>query len=499
MDTRIALRSVTLITGFLIMLVSGALFAFSSIGEDLETRFQYTSQQVNFISAFGNAALYLCYLAVGPIYDARGPVVTMIVGAVTFGAGFLCMSLAYDGSITGGGAGYGAMAFYYFVCGFGSTAVYMAALAVNMANFPITLGGMISGSLGLAYALSATLYSQIRASYYAQDVSGYLHFVTVSVFAVSIAGAFSLFKVPLTMAEQARPKGPEKVQVVVADKFHIGSTNTIDERSHIIQPRLSATKQAPWGSKHHLGADDEAMTASPKRVSVAKPGPAPEVEGMTPLEILKSPLFHIYATICIFQQGLTYYSNVATIVQALHPNTDTASSIATHVTILSIAGCFGRLGFGGGSDVMIKYLRLDRSLLLLVATVIQWIPLFILGFGGNVSDGALMLCSVMVGVGYGASGSLFPALIADFFGFKSYGTASAFTLIGCPVGIFLSNMLFGYFNDRATQQNCSGSACYQSAFIVFVGLQAVTVLLSCALYWKRGRDKRRALGLVHPM
>ncbi|KAI9206619.1 major facilitator superfamily domain-containing protein [Polychytrium aggregatum] len=454
-------QAISLASAFVLMLTSGSLFAFSSFGDDLKTTFQYSVQDLNVISSVGNTALYLCYMVVGPIYDSRGAAVTLGIGAITFGGGFLLIYLCFIGVISGAAAGYGPMSFYYFLCGLGSTSGYVAALAVNLANFPSSQTGLISGILGLSYSLSAVLFSQVKANYFDKDPAGFFKFAAILVFVIHVVGIWTIRKSPhpsLVAATQDRPS--------------------------------AASKASPSSASHPAASSAEEPRSS-VRASKAGHANAGGLEGMSKLEILMSPIFPLYAFVCIFQQGITYYNNISTIILSLYPQSSTSDMVALHITLLSVAGCISRLFVGAVSDIVVIYFRIERTVLLIAASVLTWIPLVVLGTAGNISNGVLVVCSLLVGLGYGAQGTLFSVLIADYFGHLNYGTASALVLLGVPGGVFLSNMLFGNLYDQAVQSNCVGSSCYRLPFLIFVGLQLIPIILSTALWIKRRKQFRR--------
>ena len=173
-----------------------------------------------------------------------------------------------------------------------------------------------------------------------------------------------------------------------------------------------------------------------------------EITDLSPIEILKSPVFWAYAITTIFQQGLTYIVNVTSIITAsdsyINPQ-EVAMKTTLHVTLISIFQSLGRLAFGiacdffassnsinptllpstRGKTILSKVIYAlqtkDRTVLLLLAQIILLLPPLTLTIGlDSNSDASLIFCSVCVGLGWGAGGALFPPLTRDFFGTKYY-------------------------------------------------------------------------------
>ncbi|KAJ3270703.1 hypothetical protein HDU76_011133, partial [Blyttiomyces sp. JEL0837] len=112
-------RFLTLFTTCIAMATAGSLFSFSVISESLKSKLSFSSADINVVSGVGNAALYVMFLAVGPLFDFAGAQFTMLFAAVTYAIGYLLMYLAFNGTIIGN---VGAISFFYFLAGTGSTA-----------------------------------------------------------------------------------------------------------------------------------------------------------------------------------------------------------------------------------------------------------------------------------------------------------------------------------------------------------------------------------------
>jgi MFS family permease len=226
---------------------------------------------------------------------------------------------------------------------------------------------------------------------------------------------------------------------------------------------------------------------------------------LTPREILMSTTFWMYAFANVFMQGLTYIANVNAIIRSSSPQGMTEENLmqatAFHLTLISISQSCSRLIFGILTDHMAK-LRLSRSILFLVAQSILLLPPILLSLLKleNEITNSLYFCSVFVGIGFGASGGVFPSVMKALFGTKYYGTACSYVLGAVPIGIFASNWTYGYFYDielKSQQQNggssnyCYGSECFRNSFIVTALLQTITVCFAAMMFIFRSTEKRR--------
>ncbi|KAI8839944.1 major facilitator superfamily domain-containing protein [Chytridium lagenaria] len=178
-------RIAVFISSCVCLLSAGSLFSFSSIGESLKARLGFSSSDLNVVSGIGNAALYVTFLLVGPMFDYCGPRITMLAAVFFFSLGYLLIWLAYEGRLASPFSTYGAVAFYYFLCGTGSSAAYMATIGVNVTNFPSNTVGKVVGVLLLFYGLSGTVYSQVYSNLYASNTGGYLLFLTTSTLVIN--------------------------------------------------------------------------------------------------------------------------------------------------------------------------------------------------------------------------------------------------------------------------------------------------------------------------
>ena len=68
-------------------------------------------------------------------------------------------------------------------------------------------------------------------------------------------------------------------------------------------------------------------------------------------------------------------------------------------------------------------------------------------------------------------------------------------MVACPIGILMSNIIFGRFLDteilsqNSLDGNCYGSICYSKSYTIFSGIQVVSILASVGVYIIRMRER----------
>ncbi|KAJ3021045.1 UNVERIFIED_CONTAM: hypothetical protein HDU68_009857 [Siphonaria sp. JEL0065] len=421
-----AKRWATAISSSLSMITAGSLFSFSVLSEGLKAQLSYTSSDLNTISGVGNSALYISFLFIGPIFDLFGAQWTMLFGVIFYGLGYLLMYLSFNGLISGST---GAMAAFYFLAGTGSTCCYMGTIGQNVKNFATKSSGKVVGILLLFYGLSGVIYSQMYSAFYLNNTSGYLLFLTLTVAIVNFICCFTTFDVPPEEAMVAPEKDLPKPHALL-EKSAAGSLESLGSIPEVLMihhtvrrksaslgsdtlaasmalraeavknmlsisqlsPRASktSTSQMPRGSKSRkprkrdivvesnvsIQMEEEIHDKIQKQQEEEEEAPLEDdggVRDLSPLEILKSHVFWFYALTFVFMQGLTYFTNLYSILQAALGQTmsDTAlsSKNTVHVTILSVFQALGRITCSLILDAMAssEKVTVDRSLLLFVS------------------------------------------------------------------------------------------------------------------------------------
>ncbi|KAI1299669.1 hypothetical protein EDD11_006449 [Mortierella claussenii] len=553
-------KYMSLAIGILVMALSGSLFSFASFGTDLKARFGFNSSNINLLAAIGDTAMYVGFLIVGPIYDHYGERWTLITASILTFLGYGGMYIAY--AKAWGGLGF--LMVLYCLAGVASTAGYLAALAANMANFSAATSGTVSGILLAFFGLSATLFSQIKTHLFSGDdetagpnttlkgskaTQNYLMFLTVITTVIYIIAAVFMVKINKPVLKSLGSSPCDSVlEGNVDEKQEIPSV----EGSHGIRPvqdfsrsttftpsmhrgcepaarledwNLSSTTLdkepvSPGSTHHHLPGDTILDDAAPV-TAVASPvvsrkeafNPYLTSVDMKPRELLSQSTFWFFVIAQVSQQGFSYINNVDSIIHAildpLDPNTvtRTISLTGTHVTLISVGNCLGRLASGILSDWVIARYRISRSIFFFGSEIIILVPLLIMGFSTTISLPALVISSCLIGATYGATGALFASMVRDLFGNRYYGTACGMVMVLNGANPFIANQIYGVFYDRAVEKmppmsqdsghedhmTCIGRSCYDTSFKVASLLQLMCILSAGLLFWAHMKQGKRLM------
>ncbi|KAI8843396.1 major facilitator superfamily domain-containing protein [Chytriomyces cf. hyalinus JEL632] len=483
------LALITLVSSCFAMATAGAMFSFSVVANSLKDRLNISSTDLNTITAVGNSSLYLSFLAVGPVYDRVGARWTLILGAAIYCLGYALMYLGYEHKIASTTA---AMSVYYFIVGIGSTCSYMGCIGANVKNFNASPHeGKVLGLLLLFYGLSASLFAQIANAFFADRGAGALLLFSAAVCGIVnlLAGCFT-FEVG-TLAIVA-------ATVQVGEAHGNRSTSVHDSAK---SPAASIRPNANGAVSHIDIPKPGGETVLPVKTFDSEKVDGSGVQ-LSPVDILRHPLFWCLSATFVFMQGLTYITNFVTILEAAvgeREATEHADRIVTQnsiqVTVMSVFNSLGRLTLPIFCEVLQKrhFATLDRSMLLLACQVLIFIPTATLATGAG-SEGVFYMSSILISYGFGGAGALFPVLTKDFFGMHAYGTACAFVMAGVPVGIFISNVVFGRFYDSeaVAASKCFNNACYSKAYIVFSALQGIAILAAGSVVVLRLRVRKSA-------
>lgn len=126
--------------------------------------------------------------------------------------------------------------------------------------------------------------------------------------------------------------------------------------------------------------------------------------------------------------GLMYINNVGTIIQSLYFSHSSSTTLPpiyklqnTHVFVLSIFSCLGRLSIGFISDIARFLFKLPRLFFFILSGI--WIflaQLLILFYVDNLDK--LLIVTIFVGFGFGNLYSITPIIVSEWFGTKRFGS-----------------------------------------------------------------------------
>lgn len=208
---------------------------------------------------------------------------------------------------------------------------------------------------------------------------------------------------------------------------------------------------------------------------------APDDQEFTPREALRTSAFWVLAlalsigqlaTGAIFTHELPYLNSIGIPPQ-------TGAFVVMAITLTSIVG---RLGFGWLGDLF------EKRHVMAITYVLQVAGIMIAAFATELWQVALFV--ITFGPGYGGSIPVRPALQADYFGRKSFGTIQGFILGLTTFGGVIGPTFAGWMYDV--------NQSYRMAFIILaLGIApAVPAILAARRPVKKQVDPERELSLV---
>ena len=196
---------------------------------------------------------------------------------------------------------------------------------------------------------------------------------------------------------------------------------------------------------------------------------------------------------------LTRSSNIGNDVQALWRHYDDSASAvfiarhqSMHVSILSVASCAGRLMSGGGSDLLVKKLNMNRMWCLFISalafTAAQFSALQV------ENPHYLALVSGLTGFAYGVLYGFFPSLLAQEFGVMGMSQNWGTIILAPVISGNLFNILYGKIYDEHSvilpdgEREClEGLLCYRTASLVTLLAGVLGTALSLGRIWRENR------------
>lgn len=201
--------------------------------------------------------------------------------------------------------------------------------------------------------------------------------------------------------------------------------------------------------------------------TIEETGPGETVEASSPADFtiraaLRTKAFWLYAMANFFQHITTsaLFVHIVPYLESVDFPTTTAATVVSGITLCSL---IGRLGFGFIGDFT------NKRYLLTIALVLQSFGLFIFAFISFDRAWLVIPFLLIYAVGYGGTMPLRPALQADYFGARNFGTIMGLVSTISMVGGLASPVIAGWFFD------VSGS--YHVAWLLFAWVSVPAIPL----------------------
>lgn len=182
------------------------------------------------------------------------------------------------------------------------------------------------------------------------------------------------------------------------------------------------------------------------------------------------------------------------VLQLFHIKASGCCLQVVFVSLFSVASAGGRLLMGFIPESRLHSRGTPRTLFLVYSAAMMTLA-FVWCAYARLND--LYVLSILIGGGFGAHWSLTPAIVADLFGLRHFGSNyTAVQLSPAFSTYFLASKLVGYVYDkeaakqgheRGADHTCHGNACFQLSFLVVAAFGVLSTCCAAALHARKKR------------
>lgn len=508
-------RVLALVVSIFVGLASGTPYLYGIYSPQLIKRIGLTASDSANISIALNAGSGFGGLVGGVIIDHKGPRFLIFLGSLFIFLGYLGLYEiylhAYRNLLI--------VCFCAIAVGFGSITSYFAALKASQANFPKHRGtaGVFPVS---SYGLSASVFSVITAHFFEDNMGNLLRFLSFGCGLTAFVGAFFVniyilerdeYEEAIEGSSESQPlldSGDDSDTQSLAGSFSFWGIGNRTPRTSIssgsdvvaVLPPQSTPKRQVYTRNDSFS---KASTSNSPSLSNA-----PSLENMKQIviknKVKKTPwviigdllankvfLTHYLLVALIAGVGQTYIYVIGFIVTAqVLVSKETSLSVsqiqAIQVGIISLCSFIGRLSSGIFSDFIHKKFHIQRLWIVLVVIGVLASGMLVTMFNdGNIH--LITLSSVCVGGSYGLVFGVYPAVIADIFGTKTFSTTWGLICTGPILLIYFLNKYFGHIYDSNTDADTGlcykGRFCYKGAIETCFSICFLMVIINLVLIY----------------
>ncbi|KAG9094466.1 hypothetical protein FRC06_010778, partial [Ceratobasidium sp. 370] len=345
-----------------------------------------------------------------------------------------------------------------WLTGVAGSAGIISAMNAGVRSFPEKLHASVTGTVNSAFGLSAFFFSFLAHEFFPGRTTSFL---TVLVWGTAIpvlVGSLIIKTPPLAPANdegriqlpgddnlQARAGG-EDPSVVENEIRHVLRNGVREPYRDEEETPLRTGEESilygdrnPWASQAHTPAN-----ATPKGAAT---GGEADVHGLALFGVVD--FWIIFAIVgCLAGPGLMYINNVGSIVQALFAVNGEGdwdegmvqAAQAYQVGILSVSSFVGRLSVGFLADYINHRHALPRTSCLILSSIAGIVAQSILT--RVESTAGLSAVSGVLGISYGTTFALFPALVLERFGIAHFAQNAG--LVGIAAALFGNAFNYGF-------------------------------------------------------
>ncbi|GAM25739.1 hypothetical protein SAMD00019534_089140, partial [Acytostelium subglobosum LB1] len=440
------MRYITLGWGILTMLISGTLYGFSVISNNVKTQLHFDQTEINTSISLGDVGIYLG-VTVGYLFDLYGPFYTSLIAAVYYIIGYFGFYLMLVDRFPSNPY---LLSFFLFMVGQASHASFTAAIISNIHNFSLKHRGKISGGLVGLFATSSGMFGIIYRNTFGvhKDVQGYILFLSILCSIVSFLGAFLLRYIEDLTASTSGTNNTN---------YNLLTKEDVEE-----SPILKEDTTDDANSPNYLDG---------KR----------DISGRN---LLKTSEFWLMFTIYFFVAGcgLMFLNNIGSVGKSLNKKENLRTDL---VIVFAACNLTGRSTFGLMSDLFSR--KISRFWFLFFSATIISITHMFYAFH---TDSLYIVATIFTGIGYGGLVSTMVLLTSLRFGVRNFGLNFGLLAIASAAG----SLTFGYisgelYDSKADETNdqCFGEQCFFHSFLLSAFCNAFAACIVLYLIFKSRR------------
>ncbi|KAN0006614.1 hypothetical protein ACTFIU_003328 [Dictyostelium citrinum] len=257
-DKRIQ-RTVSFVWGILTILISGTLYGFSVISNEVRDRLDYNQTEIGLAISLGDVGIYIG-LTVGYFFDLFGPFYTSLLATVLYIIGYMGVWGILKGTIINNVY---LLSFFLFLVGQASHATFTSSIVPNVHNYTIKHRGKIGGILVGMFALSSGVFGIIYKSTFKKnnDVEGYLLFLAILLSSVALISAFIVRVVKVEGVEEPQEIESDDEEEDSNDKLKQKLNNQSNQSTEDLTISGNSITNGS-NSSSNIGIDEENGTSS---------------------------------------------------------------------------------------------------------------------------------------------------------------------------------------------------------------------------------------------
>lgn len=541
-------RTVSFVTAVVAALVAGSITAFSLYGHLFQERLRYTQYQVNGIAIVASFSVYLPVTVFGYVCDRYGPAPLSGISGVLVSTGYAIAAVLYKRGAEAPGSGpskiaYALMFFAFILIGAGSCALYIGSVATVAKNFGKGKHrGLFLAIPISAIGLSGVWLSQVgsRLLYERQpdgskgDVNAFYFFLFMAILFVIVGSIGTVFMRVVDEQELIDEAVEELERSGLLDgNGFFQPTRTSSGYGTTRSGTLEAVEPNPMEDEEAALLDPTKDFEDDARWNKWKKNWVLNAETR---RFLGDRTMWFFAAGFFLAVGPSeaFINNMGTVIKTLYPPTteihlDSATSAATHVSIICATSTAARVAVGLLTDIlapspttqhfqmpgftpprtMLERMKfsVSRVTILIFFTLLLSLGMAILASGVIQGHGErFWVVSGLIGAGYGALFSTAPIIVTIIWGVENFGTNWGMVTTFPAIGNALWGSVYSAVYQAGADKNpktpeasdgdlfCYGSQCYATAYWAM----ATSVLIGslCVLWAWKGRNGWSQRGIV---